>query len=542
MGRSSLPSIQRRASNKQIKKRKMSVSFKVTLSQGEEQETRRFLVGQEVASSLIYLKQKIATIFPAFRRSEPVLSWVDEDGDEVVVASDEELEVALAALPGPVYKFRVRLADTRRDENHPGMACPKSGALHLGIICDGCDGPVLGPRYKCLTCPDFDLCGSCEARGLHVQHKMIRLDAPCKRVSVGPPRCQLVRTNNMQRGPLPAFTPNSMLGNPNVHMLAGLLGGKPWVSGCQSKTARPATKKPAEKSEPTPKPEPTKKPEAAKKPEAVKNPEAKKPECGEPSQSPKPSTPMTPNGLPGVLADLTPLLGPVQSEQLSQFLGSILGSQQHQEAEAEQKKSEQQLQEHLGQLGGLISTFIGPAAVEAAFPLLEALAKAGQTQAQEENQSTQEPASKEEETVQKKNTDIEPEKEKSPEKQTETTDESKEDSDFEVIPETSSKTNISPTLPTEEQNRLWKTNPRESTGNEKEDGNQADEDDKTESKTYDSEENPDANGHDNDKVTAALKTMKAMGFSDDGGWLSNLLKAKSGDVGEVLDTIQPVKN
>jgi len=94
----------------------MSVSFKVTLSKEEEQETRRFLVGQDVASSLVYLKQKIATLFPALRRSEPVLSWVDEDGDEVVVASDEELEVALAALPGPVYKFRVRLMDTKKDE------------------------------------------------------------------------------------------------------------------------------------------------------------------------------------------------------------------------------------------------------------------------------------------------------------------------------------------------------------------------------------------------------------------------------------------
>merc|ERR1712038_676115 len=185
---------------------KMSVSFKVTLSKGEEQETRRFLASEEVASSLVYLKQKIATLFPAFRRTEPVLSWVDEDGDEVAVASDEELEVALAALPGPVQ----------------------------------------GPRYKCLTCPDYDLCGSCEARGLHVQHKMIRLPVPCKRGSGGPPRCHLARAN-MQRGPFPAVGPSSMLGNPNVHMLAGLLGGKPWVAGCPSKTARPTMKKPAEK-------------------------------------------------------------------------------------------------------------------------------------------------------------------------------------------------------------------------------------------------------------------------------------------------------
>jgi len=534
MGRSSLPNTQRRA-NKQIKK-KMSVSFKVTLSRGEEQETRRFLVIQEVASSLIYLRQKIATLFPALRRSEPVLSWVDEDGDEVVVASDEELEVALAALPGPVYKFRVRLADKRKDGTHAGMARPKSDQVHPGVICDGCDGPVLGPRYKCLTCPDYDLCGSCEAGGLHVQHKMIRLPAPCKRGSGAPPRCHLARAN-MQRGPFSAFGPNSMLGNPNVHMLAGLLGGKPWPTGCQSKTVRPTTKKSAEKSEPTPKPE------ATKKPETAKNPEAKKTECGEPSQPSKISTPSTPNvtavdGLPGILADLTPLLGPVQSEQLSQFLGNILGSQH---IGAGEKKPEHELQEHLGQLGGLISTLIGPAAVEAAFPLLEALTKAGQLHAQEGNQSTQEPAPKEEkETDQKKSMDVEPEKVKSPEKQPEALDESKEDSDFEVIPEASSKTNVYPTLPTEEQTRLWKTNPKEATGDEKEDGNQVDEGDKVELKTHDSEKDANENEHE-DTVAVALKTMKAMGFSDDGGWLSNLLKAKSGDVGKVLDTIQPVK-
>merc|ERR1719439_39740 len=137
--------------------------------------------------------------------------------------------------------------------------------------------------------------------------------------------------------------------------------------------------------------------------------------------------------------------------------------------------------------------------------------------------------------------DVEPEKEKSPGKPAETPDESKEDSDFEVIPEASSKTNIYPTLPTEEQTRLWKTNPRESTDNEKEDGNQVDKGDKAELKTRDSEKDANEHGHD-DKVAAALNTMKAMGFSDDGGWLSNLLKAKSGDVGKVLATIQPVKN
>merc|ERR1712004_760164 len=295
---------------------------------------------------------------------------------------------------------------------------------------------------------------------------------------------------------------------------------------------------------------------AEKKPETEKVAEAKKTECGEPS---KPATTTdadhttdqtsaNANRLPGILADLNPLLGPMQAEQLSQFLRNISAPQQNQEPEkkeAKEKQPEQQLQEQLGQLGqrgelgGLISTFLGPAAVEAAFPLLEALTKAdqdgqeqlrkGNNQAMEEQVPAQE---KEAEGKEKK--DIEPEKEK--EKEKETQYDIKEDSDFEVIPEVSPKPSIYPTLPSEEQTRLWKTNPRQP---ENKDGKETAE--KIDSNAHTS--GGDMKGNEKeDKVEVALKTMEAMGFSDDGGWLSSLLKAKSGDVGKVLDTIQPFKN
>merc|ERR1712223_2366688 len=234
MGRSSLH-IQRKT-NQQIQttKNKMSVSFKVTLTKREEQETRRFQADKEVAGSLVYLKQKITAIFPEFRRSEPVLSWVDEDGDEVMVTSDEELQVALTALTGPVYKLKVKLEDKAKDEGNSRMA--RSAQVHWGVVCDGCDGPVVGPRYKCLVCPDYDLCATCESRGLHVHHKMIRLPAPCKRVA---PRCHLARQAN------------PILGDPNIQVLANLFGGRPWVNGCQvmkqAMPAEPKDTKPAEK-------------------------------------------------------------------------------------------------------------------------------------------------------------------------------------------------------------------------------------------------------------------------------------------------------
>merc|ERR1712004_940089 len=175
----------------------------------------------------------------------------------------------------------------------------------------------------------------------------------------------------------------------------------------------------------------------------------------------------------------------------------------------------------------------GPAAVEAAFPLLEALTKAGQDHLAKEGQDGQEQPRKgdnqateeqvpaqEKEAEEKMKKDVEPENEK----EKETQDDIKEDSDFEVIPEVSEKTSIYPILPSEEQTRLWKTNLMQP------------------EKMDTSAEDIKDNNEKEDKVEAALKTMQAMGFSDDGGWLSSLLRAKSGDVGKVLDAIKPVKN
>ncbi|PWN36193.1 uncharacterized protein FA14DRAFT_179552 [Meira miltonrushii] len=40
---------------------------------------------------------------------------------------------------------------------------PSDWMIHPNIICDGCDKAVVGPRYKCIRCPDFDWCHSCES-------------------------------------------------------------------------------------------------------------------------------------------------------------------------------------------------------------------------------------------------------------------------------------------------------------------------------------------------------------------------------------------
>lgn len=42
---------------------------------------------------------------------------------------------------------------------------------------------------------------------------------------------------------------------------------------------------------------------------------------------------------------------------------------------------------------------------------------------------------------------------------------------------------------------------------------------------------------DDDVIDAALKKMEAMGFNDDGGFLTQLLEEKGGDIDKVFDVL-----
>merc|ERR1712198_412316 len=407
------------------------------------------------------------------------------------MVNDEELKLALAAMSGLVVKLKVRPGVKKEGEQ-------KAGVVHPGIVCDGCDGPVLGPRYKCLACPDYDLCKSCEGRDLHSQHKMVRLPQPCKRDTQGLVRCPLMRASS-------SACNNQAMSMPGA--FADILATRPWAKGCHVKSPATVTEKAADKTEPKESSE-----AKNKGPELQSEDQAN----GEASKTTT-ATNDNPSSLPGFLADLTPLLGPIQAEQLSQLLTTVQGSQ---------------LQEQLPQLGGLISTFLGPAALEAVFPVLEALAKTQSVRSEEQQESETEEKKSKEGSLEKEKAsrNTEAEKERLEEMDVEKSDEERADSDFEVIPPSSPRSSIYPTLPTEEQARLWKTNPMDSTTVDQEDTESVTPADKKMSNQDDAED---------PKVAGALAQMKAMGFSDNGGWLSSLLKAKSGDVGKVLDAIQP---
>merc|ERR1712223_865627 len=158
-----------------------NVSFKVYLkdpSQGEELEVRRFVVDKEVSTSLVYIKEKLVSMFPILADKIFSVSWTDEDGDSITIDTDEELILALTELPGPVYKLTatVRAAKKVEEPQEPGVG---ANMTHHGVTCDGYDkAPIVGFRYKCVVCDDYDLCAACEKAGKHPGHNMMRISSP----------------------------------------------------------------------------------------------------------------------------------------------------------------------------------------------------------------------------------------------------------------------------------------------------------------------------------------------------------------------------
>jgi hypothetical protein len=50
--------------------------------------------------------------------------------------------------------------------------------VHERVICDGCGkGPIVGARFKCSVCQDFDFCSVCEATKQH-DHPFLKINKP----------------------------------------------------------------------------------------------------------------------------------------------------------------------------------------------------------------------------------------------------------------------------------------------------------------------------------------------------------------------------
>ena len=88
---------------------------------------------------------------------------------------------------------------------------PPELEIHKFIQCDGCSMyPIIGVRYVCSECDDFDLCSNCEKDGVHQQHILVlsttvksqEEDTSSVESSVNPPELEIHTCEGCSMNPI----------------------------------------------------------------------------------------------------------------------------------------------------------------------------------------------------------------------------------------------------------------------------------------------------------------------------------------------------
>ncbi|XP_030867214.3 sequestosome-1 isoform X3 [Gorilla gorilla gorilla] len=94
--------------------------------------------------------------------------------------------MAMSYVKDDIFRIYIKeKKECRRDHRPPCAQEAPRNMVHPNVICDGCNGPVVGTRYKCSVCPDYDLCSVCEGKGLHRGHSKLAFPSPFGHLSEG---------------------------------------------------------------------------------------------------------------------------------------------------------------------------------------------------------------------------------------------------------------------------------------------------------------------------------------------------------------------
>ena len=184
--------------------------------------------------------------------------YFDEDGDKILIRSDQELTDAYETTKlteAPSLKIllepsssdcsyisqRTQSLKSFREETKNLFEPPRNlkSPVWENHTCDGCNAfPIQGTRYECSICSDFDFCEHCEATLTH-PHAFLKisskeLQVPQKRpfrnfrssVSGQVPKMKLVKNSNSSQR---VFEPKTLI---EKTWLVQNTGQQPWPEGC----------------------------------------------------------------------------------------------------------------------------------------------------------------------------------------------------------------------------------------------------------------------------------------------------------------------
>jgi len=120
--------------------------------------------------------------------------YVDDEDDQIRITSDLELEeffLVTDSLSEICLHVETDLIDTppsgekeeiESDHQEDSETISFEGNLDHGLSCQHCQSPIVGIRYKCINCPNFNLCESCEESRAHLPHHLfVKIREPLPR-------------------------------------------------------------------------------------------------------------------------------------------------------------------------------------------------------------------------------------------------------------------------------------------------------------------------------------------------------------------------
>lgn len=132
------------------------------------------LIIQEVSEDFYDETQEIEIVQKPEIKEEFVQPIIQEEPKELDVSSvfsstqnlDESISDKLEKMmPDLVSKIREEIINESQIKPEPEIkekTEKKVEVAHSHVICDGCNAsPIMGNRYKCAVCADYDLCQKC---------------------------------------------------------------------------------------------------------------------------------------------------------------------------------------------------------------------------------------------------------------------------------------------------------------------------------------------------------------------------------------------
>jgi hypothetical protein len=154
----------------QIKARMEEIKQKLQKEQDKKEENRQKLIKQEQE------KKKEENIYESNFEFSQALSKVISENMEA--AREEILKKTLKEAS--VIVDKIKKQSMRESYMQLNSQLSVSNVEHPNVTCDGCGiKPIIGNRYKCTVCNDFDYCEACEEKNSEAhKHPFLKIRKP----------------------------------------------------------------------------------------------------------------------------------------------------------------------------------------------------------------------------------------------------------------------------------------------------------------------------------------------------------------------------